>query len=64
MITEKTVIDKIEILETNHIQVRQANIIEKNGQEMARTFHRFILSPGDDLTGQDPKVIAIANSIW
>ena len=28
---EKTIIDKIELVENNSIQVRTANIIEKNG---------------------------------
>lgn len=64
MLTEKTVIDKIEVLETNHIQVRQANIIERDGIEVTRTYHRYVLSQGDDLTDQDPKVVAIANAIW
>mgnify|MGYP003644575922 CR=1 FL=1 len=26
--------------------------------------HRHTLSPADDLTGQDPKVVAIANATW
>ena len=64
MLTEKTIVDKIEILESNHIQVRQANIIEKDGTEITRTFHRYVLSPGDNLEGQDAKVVAIANVIW
>lgn len=64
MITEKTIIDKIEVLETNKIQVRQATIIEKDGIEITRTFHRHVVHPGQDLTEQDPKVIAIANAIW
>jgi hypothetical protein len=64
MLTEKTIVDKIEVLESNHIQVRQANIIEKDGVEITRTFHRYVLSPGDSLEGQDTKVIAIANAVW
>jgi hypothetical protein len=64
MLTEKVVIDKIEILESNHIQIRQASIIEKDGVEVTRTFTRWVLTPGDDLTGQDQKIIAIATAIW
>ena len=63
-LTEKTLVDKIELVQTNHIQVRTANIIEKDGVEIARTFHRHVLSPGDDVSGQDPKVQAIANAVW
>jgi hypothetical protein len=61
---EKQIVDLIELVQSNHIQVRTANIIEKDGKEIARTFHRHVLSPGDDVSGQDPKVRAIANAIW
>ena len=63
-LTEKTLVDKIELVQTNHIQVRTANIIEKDGVEIARTFHRHVLSPGADVTNEDPKVQAIANAVW
>ena len=63
-ITEKTIIDIIEVLQNNTIQIRNANIIEKDGVEIARTFHRHVLSPGDDITNEDAKVQAIANAIW
>jgi urease accessory protein UreE len=61
---EKQIVDKVELVQSNHIQVRTANIIEKDGTEIARTFHRHVLAPGDDLTNQDPKVQAIANAVW
>jgi hypothetical protein len=61
---EKTIIDKIELVENNSIQVRTANIIEKDGTEIARTFHRHVKHPGDDVSNEDPKVQAIANAIW
>jgi hypothetical protein len=63
-LTEKTIIDKIEVIETNSIQVRTATIIEKDGTELTRTFHRHVLSPGDDTSAEDPKVQAIATAIW
>ena len=61
---EKSVIDKIEVLENGKIQVRRANIIEKDGVEIHRAFHRHMLHPGQDLTNEDPKVAAVANAIW
>jgi hypothetical protein len=61
---EKQLVDLVELIQTNHIQVRTANIIEKDGTEIARTFHRHVLAPGDDVSGQDPKVQAIANAVW
>ena len=63
-LTEKTIIDKIELIENNSIQVRTATIIEKDGVELTRTFHRHVVAPGEDITNEDPKVQAIANAIW
>ena len=63
-LTEKTIIDKIELIENNSIQVRTATIIEKDGTELTRTFHRHVVAPGADITNEDPKVQAIANAIW
>lgn len=61
---EKTIVDKIEILENNSIQVRTANIIEKDGVEITRTFHRHVVNPSQDISGEDPKVQAVANAVW
>jgi len=61
---EKQIVDKVELVQSNHIQVRTATIIEKDGTELTRTFHRHVLSPGADLTNEDLKVQAIASAIW
>ena len=63
-LTEKIIIDKIELIENNSIQVRTATVIEKDGIELTRTFHRHVVAPGADITNEDPKVQAIANAIW
>ena len=57
-------IDRIEVLENGVIQVRQAEIITKDGNEIARNFSRWVLSPGDDVSTQDPKIKAIATAVW
>ena len=61
---EKTIVDKIEVIENNSIQVRTATIIEKDGTELTRTFHRHVVTPGTDISNEDPKVQAIATAIW
>ena len=63
-LTETTKVDQIEITENNHIQVRTATIIEKDGTELTRTFHRCSFYPGSDVSNEDPKVQAIANAVW
>jgi hypothetical protein len=61
---EKQIVDKVEVLENNSIQVRTANVIEKDGAEIARTFHRHVVHPGDDVSGEDPKIQSIASAVW
>jgi hypothetical protein len=63
-LTEKTIIDKIEVIENSSIQVRTATVIEKDGTELTRTFHRHVVAPGTDISNEDPKVQAIATAIW
>ena len=61
---EKTLVDKVELVENNSIQVRTSTVIERDGTEISRTYHRHVVSPGDNVTNEDPKVQAIANAIW
>ena len=60
---KSTLVDLIEVVGTN-IQVRTATIIKEDDTELSRNFHRHVLQPGDDLTEQDPKVVAIATAVW
>jgi len=63
-LTETTLIDKIEIVETNSIQVRTATIIKRDDTEISRTYHRHIVNPTDSVINEDARVQAIANAIW
>jgi len=64
MFTEEKKVDKIEVVsEYKIIQVRTATIVKKSGEEVARSYHRHIVQPGQDLTGEDPTVVAIANAV-
>jgi hypothetical protein len=63
-LTKESVVDKIEVLETGHIQVRTAIRVLEDGNVLSQTYHRHVLEPGANLTTEDPKVVAIANAIW
>jgi hypothetical protein len=63
-LTERTEIDKIEIVNSWAVQVRQATIIERDGQFVSRTFHRWCLTPDMDISDQEQKVKDIANAAW
>ena len=63
-LTEKIEIDRIEVVNGWNIQVRQATIIERDGQFVSRTFHRWVLTPDMDISDQEQKVKDIANAAW
>jgi len=64
-LTERTVEDKIEIVgDYKHVQVRTATIIERDGVEISRSFHRHVVAPGADITGESAEVQAVCNAVW
>ena len=63
-LTERTVEDKIEIVgDYKHLQIRTATIIERDGVEISRSFHRHVISPLDDVSGESTEVQAIAAAV-
>jgi len=63
-LTKENVVDKIEVLENGIIQVRAAIRVLEDGEIISQSYHRHALAPGDDLTNEDPKVVAVANAAW
>ena len=64
-ITKETVQDKIEIVgDFKHIQVRTATIIKEDGVEISRSFHRHVLHPDSDISGEHAEVQGICNTAW
>lgn len=56
---------KVEVLPPYSIlQVRRADIVEKDGVEVGRTYHRHVCKPGDDVSGDCAQVQAIAGALW
>lgn len=54
-----TVVDRIEVFENGCIQVRTRTSIMENGVQISGTFHRHVVSPGNDYSGEDARVKAI-----
>jgi len=60
-LSEETEQDKIEIIKPfNHIQIRTATIIKKDGVEISRSFHRHVVAPDADVSGESDDVKALA----
>jgi hypothetical protein len=64
MALEKVIsVDLIEVIENGSIQVRTKTAIKEDGIEISNKFHRHVVAPGADVSGEDAKVKAIAASI-
>jgi hypothetical protein len=56
---KQKIVDRVEVLETGHVQVRTAARIVENGIVIAQSFHRHVVAPGDDYSAEDARVQAI-----
>ena len=74
-LTESIEYDKIEVVgQYKAVQVRKATVIKKDGAELTRSFHRYVLHPGTldgsdnlvdtDLSGEPAEVSAICTAAW
>lgn len=68
MLTEQTISnDRIEVTADGSLQIREATVIMRDGaldENYPAKYHRYVLRPGDDLTGKDGRIVAVANSVW
>ena len=56
-------VDLIEVLENGSIQVRTKTAIMEDGKQISGTFHRHVVSPGDDYNAEDARVQAICAAV-
>jgi len=74
-LSEATEYDKIEVVGPYKIvQVRKATVITKDGTQIAKSFERYSLNPGEldasdnlvdrDLSAEPAEVSAIATAVW
>ena len=63
-ITKEVIQDKIEIVgDFKKIQVRTATVIKEDGVELSRSFHRHVVAPDSDISGESAEVQAICNVV-
>ena len=74
-LSERSENDKIEVVgQYKAVQVRRADIVERDGVEIARSFHRHALNCGSldadnnlvdtDISGEGADVQAVCNAVW
>ena len=72
-LTKEVIADKVEAIENGSVQVRTATIINEDGAELSRSFHRHVFPPstktegiwGDtDISSEEARVQAICDAVW
>ena len=74
-LTESIEYDKIEIVGTyKNVQVRKAHVIKKDGEQLSRSFERYVLCIGTldesnnlletDISKEPTEVQSICNVVW
>ena len=66
MALEKTTTDdKIEIVsDFKHLIIRTATVVSEDGTELSRSFHRRVITPDMDVSGESAEIRGIAAAVW
>jgi archaellum component FlaF (FlaF/FlaG flagellin family) len=59
---KQIVVDKIEVIENGSVQVRTATRIVEDGNVISTNYHRHVVAPGADYSGEDARVQAICSA--
>jgi hypothetical protein len=59
MLEKIEIVDRIEVLENGSVQVRTKTAIMEDGKQISGNFHRHVIVPGDDYSGESDRVKAI-----
>ena len=63
-LTKEIVVDKIEVVgDHKMVQVRTATRVLEDGVVLSSSFHRHVVAPDADITGEDAEVQAVCNAV-
>ena len=64
-LSKEVINDKYEVVSIHkHIQVRIATVVKEDGVELSRSFHRRVLTPEMDVSGEDAEIKGMAAALW
>jgi hypothetical protein len=65
MITKRLELGLITILSDGQVHLRDDSVLEEDGQELSRTYHRRVLAPSATIPADaDPRLAAILRAVW
>ena len=57
--------DKIEVVGSfKHVQVRTATVVSEDGTELSRSYHRRVITPDADVSGESAEIRGITDVVW
>jgi len=62
-LTKRIEIGSIEVLPMGQIQVRTDTIIEEDGVQISKSYHRHVCEPGHDCTNEDQRVKDVSTAV-
>ena len=63
-LTKEVVVDKIEIVgDYKHVQVRTATRVLEDGVVISSSFHRHVVAPDADISGETQEVQDVCNAV-
>ena len=57
-----SIVDRVEVTESGHVQVRVATRIIEDGKILSQSFHRHVIEPGQDYSNESQRVQAICQA--
>jgi hypothetical protein len=64
-ITKETIIGSLEVVgDYKFVQVRTDTVIKEDGKEISRSYHRHVLTPDSNISGEDASVQSVCNAVW
>lgn len=62
-LTKEIVVSQLEVTESNHVQVRTSTRVMEDGVKLSESYHRKVISPGDDYSQEDAKVQTVCTAV-
>ena len=64
-LSKEVKVDRIEIIgDYKAVQCRAATVVSEDGVELSRSFHRHVLHPDSDISGEPQETQDVCNAVW
>jgi nucleoside-triphosphatase THEP1 len=63
MLEKVQIVDRIEVIENGSVQVRTKIAIMEDGKQISAVFHRHVVAPGVDYSGEDTRVQGVCAAL-